>query len=239
LLWLTFGLVACAAVEEQTEKSALQSVLEKLTPFFKRLGVATEKALARRWALWTLESEQRVVFRSIETIRPGRRWRVVSGHVKVFVQAFEAGAREPERHFADPLADPALVERWRATPKKDRVFVAGAHQDTAVIESLRARLEREGKTVFFYKFCSDAPGVLCASSTVGAIFGTAGTAVWAMSDASESSRFVSLEVEAGMRFATHQSPLYIFTPGDALLALTKAAEVRLVESTIDSEWGSP
>jgi hypothetical protein len=217
LIWLTFGLVACAAVEEGVvtkvvESDALKAVLNKLSPFFERVIVGkTEEVIERRWVA-SLASEQRVVFQSIERSRPRVRWRVTSGDVKAFVHAFEAGMREPEQHFTDPLADPKLVQRWLATPKQNRVFVAGAQEDTAVIEGLRARLEQEKKIVFFYQFCSGTPGVLCASSTVGAFFKTAGTAVWAVSENAEKSPYLRLEVETARRFATHQNLLYIVTP---------------------------
>jgi hypothetical protein len=234
---LAFGFVACAAAEKQAAKeaaeigsSSLKTVITRLAPLFRRAGVATEAALGRQVASWTLKSEQRVVFRSFEAVRPRVRWRVVRRDVKAFVRAFEAGAHEPEQHFADPLVDPALVARWKATPKRDRIFVAGAQQDTAVIESLRAQLEHEGKTVFFYRFCAGATGALCESATVGAFFGTAGTAVLAVSDASGTSRFVPQEIEAGIRLAAHQSQLVILTPGEAL---TNAAGTRMVEATVD------
>jgi hypothetical protein len=245
LIWLTFGLVACAVVEKQVVKdteevviNAVKSVLEKLTPFFKKAVVVTVKTLNRQWVLWRAKSEQRVVLQSIEMIRPGMRWRVAPARVKVFVEAFVEGARDPESHFADPLIDRELLARWMATPKKNRVFIIGAQPDTPFIESLRARLEDEKKTVFFYQFCSGVLGKLCESSTVGAFFGTAGTAVLAMSEHSESSPFVPLEVKTGIRLATHQNPLYIVSPDETIKALTKAVEVRTVQATIDSESDS-
>jgi hypothetical protein len=240
---LAVGFVACAAAEKQAAKEAatigsgpLKSVIAKLAPLFRRAGVATEDAFGRQLVSWTLKREQRVVFRSFEAVRPRVRWRVVRRDVKAFVRTFEAGAHEPEQHFTDPLADPALVARWKATPKQDRVFVAGAQQDTELIESLRAQLEHEGKTVFFYTFCAGATGTLCASATVGAFFGTAGTAVLAVSDASATSRFVPHEIEAGIRLASHQSQLVIFTPSEAL---TNVAGTRMVEATVDSGQASP
>jgi len=240
---LAFGFVACAAAEKQAAKEAaeigagsLKSVIAKLAPLFRRASQATENALGRRLASWTLKSEQRLVLRSFEDVRPSVRWRVVRRDVKAFVRAFEAGAREPEQHFADPLADRALVARWKATPKQDRVFVAGAQQDTELIESLRAQLEQEGKAVFFYRLCAAAPGALCESATVGAFFGTAGTAVLAVSDASATSRFIPHEIEAGSRLAVHQSQLVIFTPGEAL---ANVAETRMVEGTVDAGQPSP
>ena len=67
---LAFGFVACAAAEKQAAKeaaeigsSSLKAVITKLAPVFRRAGGATEAALSRQVASWTLKSDQRVVFR--------------------------------------------------------------------------------------------------------------------------------------------------------------------------------
>jgi len=208
----------------------LKSSLTRLGPLFRKGGVAAEDALGRRAALWTLNGEQRAVFRTFENVHTGVRWRTVTRDVKSFVRAFEAGARDPERHFADPSADASLVARWNATPKSERVFVAATEKDTPVVDKLRVQLEREGKTVFFYKFCAQAAGALCDSRTVGAFFATAGTAVLAVTEATGSSRFVPQEVAAATRLAAGQSELLIFTPGEAVF---NTAQMRVVEATVD------
>jgi len=240
LIALSFGQTACAAVEKQATKEAaelgansMRALVEELVPRFSRAAAVVSSAFERKSIEWTLSSEQRVVFRSFEAIRPGVRWRisrVVSSDVKAFVRAFEAGARDAERQFADPLVDKDLVARWLRTPKADRVFVAGAQQDLPVVEALRTQLEREGKTVFFYRTCARVAGVLCDSRTVGAFFGTAGTAVLAMSEASQSSRFVPHEVDAAVRLAASQTELRIFTPGEVL---GNATQARIVEASVD------
>ena len=231
--------VSCARVAEESAATAAKSVfvavkssVTRLRPLFRKGGTAAYDAVERQTALWTLKAgEQRAVFRTFENVHPGVRWRTVKRDVKSFVRAFEAGAREPERYFADPSADPTLVARWNATPKSARVFVAATEKDTPVVDSLRVQLEREGKTVFFYRFCAQAAGALCDSRTVGAFFATAGTAVLAVTEATGSSRFVPQEVAAATRLAAGQSELLIFTPGEAVF---NAAEMRVVEGTVDS-----
>ena len=113
--------VSCAAVEKQAattvvESGPIKSLAAIVGSLLGRVAARAEEGLARNSALWTLKGEQRVLFRAFEAARPRVRWKVVNGDVKAFVRAFEAGAREPERYFKDPLADSALVARWNATP---------------------------------------------------------------------------------------------------------------------------
>jgi hypothetical protein len=237
LVAAAFLCVGCAAAAERSATRAAESAvgivkssITKLGPLLRKGGEAANEAVERQMASWALKGEQRAVFKTFESARLRVRWRVAKRDVKSFVREFEAGAREPERYFADPSANPLLVARWKATPKSDRVFVAATEKDTAVVDSLRVELERQGKTVFFYRFCAQAPGVLCDSRTVGAFFGTAGTAVLAVTEATGSSRFLSHEVAAATRLATGQSELLIFTPVEAVF---NAAEVRVVDATVD------
>ena len=97
-----------------------------------------------------------------------------------------------------------------------------------MVEALRAQLEREGKTVFFYRFCSGT-AALCDSKTVGAFFGTAGSAVLAVTEAT--SRFLPHEVESGVRLAAGRSELVILTPEEAVF---NAAVTRVVQGTAEA-----
>jgi hypothetical protein len=200
---------------------------------------AAEDALGQRSAPLALKAENQAIFKAFETVRPRTRWRrVVRDDVKQFVRAFEKGSRDSERYFSDPSADPALVARWKATPKQDRVFVAGARQDMRLIQGLRAELEKQRKTVFFYTWCAGAAGQLCASATVGAFFGTAGAAVLAVTDASAGSRFAPYEVTAGVRVVAGEPQLFLLTPGEALEDLGAKTGVRTIEAVVEAEQPS-
>lgn len=84
--------------------------------------------------------------------------------------------------------------------------------------------------MFFYKFCAREIGAYCGSATVGAFFGTAGTAVLAVTETSGTSRFVPHEVAAATRLAAGKSELIIVTPGEAMF---NAIEPRVVEVIVD------
>jgi hypothetical protein len=136
-------------------------------------------------------------------------------------------------YFNDPLVDVSLVARWNATAIENRVFVVGSGEDTELIASLRSQLEKDGKTVFLYKFCTGSPA-LCQSTTVGAFLGTARVAVLADTNASAESRFVASEVFAGVRVRTGQSRLFIMAPSD-LLAPVLQGGVKMVEAVVDPD----
>jgi hypothetical protein len=239
-------LVSCAATEKQVLRDAaemagraLNSLVEKLGPQWRKRALAAEDALGQRSAPLALKAENQAIFKAFETVRPRTRWRrVVRDDVKQFVRAFEKGSRDSERYFSDPSADPALVARWKATPKQGRVFVAGAQQDMRLIQGLRAELEKQGKTVFFYTWCAGAAGQLCGSATVGAFFGTAGAAVLAVTDASAGSRFAPYEVTAGVRVLAGEPQLFLLTPGEALEDLGAKTGVRTIEAVVEPEQPS-
>ena len=64
-----------------------------LGPLFRKGGVAAEDALGRRAALWTLNGEQRAVFRTFENVHTGVRWRTVTRDVIPSVLAIACSIR--------------------------------------------------------------------------------------------------------------------------------------------------
>jgi hypothetical protein len=230
---IVWSSVSCGRVAESGLKGATKAAAQKVVPFWSTATVAVENAISRQSVVWALKGEQQGLFRAIETVRPSARWRRVVWHdVKAFVRAFEEGARNPQRYLNDPTADATFVARWNATPIQDRVFVAAAKDDVRLVEALRAQLEKEGKVLFFYQFCGPSVSALCAATTVGAFFGTAGAAVVATTSASAESRFVAHEAAAGAGVLAGQRELFLLTPREMLANSSQSAGLQMVKGVV-------
>jgi hypothetical protein len=100
---------------------------------------------------------------------------VVPGAVKQFSTDFAEGAKDPARYMSElSLSQPALVKKWKETPRDKRTFVIGAGKDSAKVSEWAKSMESDGYIVFFYKFCQSS-GALCSSRAVGAMCGTSTT----------------------------------------------------------------
>lgn len=235
-------LSGCANLEKQAAKEAAEAtataakaLAEKAEPVLTDKMASLEAAWTRQRLMWTLEGGQYSVFKAFESAHPKARWRIfTTSDVKLFVRSFEAGFREPERHLRDPGIDPALLARWMATPVKDRVFIAGSQQDTPLVQALRTQLEKEGKAVFFYRFCGVAPELLCTSGTVGAFFGTAGVASVAITPESAESRYIPNEIAAALKLRGSGKGLLLVTPREVIDAAISRAQVQVVTAIIDN-----
>jgi hypothetical protein len=230
-------LCGCAKVESQAAKEGAEMTTEiaskEVGPFLERSSEAIEAAFLRQRLSWVLEGGAKAVFKAFETVQPKSRWKIfTSSDVKQFIRLFEAGAREPERYFNDPKVDQVLLARWVAAPMQDRVFLAGSQEDSALVGALRMELEKEGKVVFFYRFCAGTPGELCASSTVGAFFGTAGGALVAVTPGSTESRYVPSEIAAAIKVNKNEKSLLLLTPRDAINAAASSSKMRIFSVVI-------
>lgn len=199
------------------------------------MGSALARLGEQTWSMWsrqelklTLTGGQAVTFKALEAVRPKARWKIATTRsVKNFVRAFETGAKDPELYFKDPSIDPALLARWKAAPKEHRVFIVGSQEDTPLIQELRSELKAQGKEVFFYRFCAKAGAQLCDSTTVGAFFGTAGTAMAAVTAEAADSPFVPNEIAAALNLKNNETALLLITPQEVLDAAGRGVAVRM------------
>ena len=119
---------------------------------------------------------------------------IVDGAVKQFSTDFATGAKNPDRFMSEvSLSQPALVEKWKNTPREKRIFVIGAGKDSAKVSELTESLKSDGYTVFFYKFCRQSSGALCRSQAVGAMCGTSGITMVYQTPSAELSEYVKVE----------------------------------------------
>ena len=119
---------------------------------------------------------------------------IVDGAVKQFSTDFVTGAKNPDRFMSEvSLSQPALVEKWKNTPREKRIFVIGAGKDSAKVSELTESLKSDGYTVFFYKFCRQSSGALCRSQAVGAMCGTSGITMVYQTPSAELSEYVKVE----------------------------------------------
>ena len=222
----------CANVESRGTKEGMEVATElvgkDVKPFLGRLSEDSEAALVRGRLNLVLDEGPEAVFKALETIRPKSRWRVfTTSDVKQFVRLFEEGSRTPERYFDDPKIDAALRAEWLTTPVKNRVFVAGANEDLPLVGALRDELKKQGKVVFFYKFCGGPSAALCDSTTVGAFFGSSGAALLAVSPSSAESRYVPFEIAAALNAKRSVRNLLLVTPTDVINAAGNGTTVRI------------
>ncbi len=142
-----------------------------------------------------------------------RRFALESLAVKRFETDFRRGVRDPKRWlYQARQTRQTLVDRWLEAPLSRRVFVIGASQESGAVRHWATELERRGFSVFFYDFCADAAGVLCASETVGAFFGSAGHAVLIDSASASASRFVQVEVAAARHLVGRGRRMIVVSP---------------------------
>jgi hypothetical protein len=115
---------------------------------------------------------------------------IVDGAVKQFSTDFAAGAKNPDRFMSEvSLSQPALVEKWKNTPREKRIFVIGAGKDSAKVSELTESLKSDGYAVFFYDFCRP----LCSSKAVGAMCATSGITMVYQTPSAELSEYVKVE----------------------------------------------
>ncbi len=119
---------------------------------------------------------------------------IVDGAVKQFSTDFPAGAKNPDRFMSEvSLSQPALVEKWKNTPREKRIFVIGAGKDSAKVSEWAESMKSDGYIVFFYKFCRQSSGALCSSRAVGAMCGTSGITMVYQTPSAELSEYVKVE----------------------------------------------
>lgn len=145
--------------------------------------------------------------------------RLILAHRKAvsFGKEFSRGAHGSEKYLGALGKTNPLVASWLDAPVGLRVFVVGAAESDPDVKEFRDRLRALGYQVFFYKFCKDATGKLCASEEVGAFYATAGHAVAFRSADFDKSPYVKIEV-ATIYQHSKGGILLVFTPEDAALA---------------------
>ena len=149
---------------------------------------------------------------------------IVSPRVKVFISSFARGATSTEAHETDRF----FRMLWDAAPLDLRVFIIGAGADEPLIQEIKAKLEANGYTVFFYKSCSPLAEELCSSATVGSYFGTAGHAIVVQTDASARSLYIPYEIAAAQTLQKGQALFLMVTPTEILEGARRGVETATV-----------
>lgn len=164
----------------------------------------------------SIPPEQKQIFKSLASVSQSMpRVRLVRAEVKRFVNDFAAGAQNSAKYLTDRwVGNKPLLSRWQAAPKHRRVFVAGASQDRALIAAWAQQMESDGFVIFFYEFCRQPSGGLCASEVVGAFFWDAATAILADTPMAAKSRYISYEVAAALRLMRGESMFLMITPSE-------------------------
>lgn len=142
---------------------------------------------------------------------------------KQFGQDFLAGAKLGEtriRALEGELAQ--LAVPWLKVPMEKRIFVVGAADSDAGARKLRAKLEKDGYAVFFYRFCEAVIDQLCGSRDVGAFFGSAGHAVALKTPTFADSQYISVELASIYHF-DQGGVLMVFTPAELAQRLVASA----------------
>lgn len=88
-------------------------------------------------------------------------------------------------------------------------------------------LKSMARSCFSIDFCSPLPGTLCKSTTVGAFFGTAGTALVLVTPQSAESRYMPNELAAALQLKANERGLLLMTPKDALNAVATGVRYRV------------
>ena len=149
--------------------------------------------------------------------------------VEKFAREFFMGATESRAHLANRSAGDGLFSLlWDLTPLQKRVAIVGSSADEPLVDQMRAKLEAQGFQVFFYKFCSSRPGVLCDSKTVGAYFATAGHAFLVNTDTAALSPFIPYEIAAFQRIGKGEALFVMFTPADIAQAAKQGVKTVTV-----------
>jgi len=154
-----------------------------------------------------------------------------------FADAFWTGAHEPNKFLEiEALRQGSIstitthIFRWISLPQSKRIFISGANSDLPQALRLQKLFESEGYSVFFYMRCKP----LCNEATVGAFFGSAGTAIHIQSPTTPNSQFVPVEVAMALAIdakgpmpTTSNSPsLLVLDTREILLALANGKSAK-------------
>lgn len=142
---------------------------------------------------------------------------IAKSRAVAFGKEFSKGAHSSEKYLGELGKMNSLVASWLDAPVGLRVFVVGAAESDPDVKQFRDRLKALGYQVFFYKFCKDLTGRLCASEAVGAFYATAGHAVAFRSADFDKSPYIDIEV-ATIYQHSKGGILLVFTPQQAAFA---------------------